>query len=121
MALLMNRKQNIFVETLSISFQKLDQALINFLNFRIYGMVDFNQVRQYFVRDPEAFKLIAIKGFDHFEDRREFLDENIDELWGASLVSLRGNKWRETRAALSAAFTGSKMRQMFDLVAECAD
>lgn len=84
-------------------------------------MVDFNQERQYFVRDPEAFKLIAIKGFDHFEDRREFLDENIDEMWGASLVSLRGKKWRQMRATLSPAFTGSKMRQMFELVSECAD
>lgn len=45
----------------------------------------------------------------------------MDELFGNSLISLRGEKWRQMRATLSPAFTGSKMRQMFELVSECAD
>lgn len=73
------------------------------------------------VRDPELIKQLAIKDFDHFEDHRSFLDDNTDVLFGNSLFMLKGAKWRDMRATLSPAFTGSKMRQMFDLVSECAN
>lgn len=70
------------------------------------------------MRDPEAFKQIAIKDFDHFDDHVPFLD---DPLWKNSLVFMKGEKWRQMRSTLSPAFTGSKMRQMFGLITECAD
>lgn len=73
------------------------------------------------MRDPEAFKQIAIKDFDHFEDHRVFIDSSVDELFGSSLIAMQGDRWRQMRATLSPAFTGSKMRQMFTLVSECAD
>lgn len=38
-----------------------------------------------------------------------------------SIHMFEGEKWRQMRATLSPAFTGSKMRQMFELVAECTD
>lgn len=72
------------------------------------------------MRDPELIKHMAIKDFDHFEDHRSFLDDNMDELFGNSLFMLKGSKWRDMRATLSPAFTGSKMRQMFELVSDCA-
>lgn len=34
---------------------------------------------------------------------------------------LRGQKWKDMRSTLSPIFTGSKMRQMFDLVTDCSD
>lgn len=34
---------------------------------------------------------------------------------------LRGQRWRDMRATLSPAFTGSKMKQMFQLVVECSE
>lgn len=89
--------------------------------FRLYGVTNIALKREYFVRDPEAFKIIAIKGFDHFEDRRGFFNEEVEDLWGKSLFSLKGEKWRHMRATLSPAFTGSKMRQMFDLITECSE
>lgn len=76
---------------------------------------------QYILRDPEAIKRIAVKGFDHFEDHRIFTDENVDKLWGNNLAFMKGEKWRQMRATVSPAFTGSKMRQMFELVADKAD
>lgn len=78
-------------------------------------------MRQYFIRDPEIFKQITVKDFDHFEDRRAFVSDETDELFGNSLLSLHTEKWRQMRATLSPAFTGSKMRLMFELVSECAD
>lgn len=83
-------------------------------------MFDF-RVAQFVLRDPEAIKQIAVKDFDHFEDHRTFTDEKTDKLFGNSLFFMKGEKWRAMRATLSPAFTGSKMRQMFELVAECTD
>ncbi|XP_055308854.1 probable cytochrome P450 9f2 isoform X2 [Sitodiplosis mosellana] len=91
-----------------------------FSDERIFGAFDFN-IRQYVVRDPEVYKLLAIKDFDHFCDHRVIISEEIDELFGNSLISMHGEKWRQMRATLSPAFTGSKMRLMFELVSECAD
>lgn len=76
---------------------------------------------QYFIHDPELCKQLFVKDFDHFEDRKGFINEDVEELWGKSLISLHGEKWRQMRATLSPAFTGNKMRQMFGLVSECAD
>lgn len=86
----------------------------------IYGRFDFS-IRQYILRDPEAFKRIAIKDFDYFEDHRVLLDGTGDELFVKSLFNMSGETWRQMRATLSPAFTGSKMRQMFELISECAD
>jgi cytochrome P450 family 9 len=62
---------------------------------------------------------MAIKDFDHFTDHLVFIDGNVDPMFGSSLFSLTGSKWRDMRAALSPVFTGSKMRQMFECVSNC--
>ncbi|XP_031624487.1 uncharacterized protein LOC116341517 [Contarinia nasturtii] len=91
-----------------------------FPNESIYGMFDF-RMPQFVVRNPEIIKQIGVKDFEFFEDHRSFADEKVDAMWGNSLFLMRGEKWRQMRATLSPAFTGSKMRQMFELVSECAD
>lgn len=83
-------------------------------------MFDF-RVPQFVLRSPEVIKKIGVKDFEFFEDHRTFADERIDKLWGNSLFLMKGEKWRHMRATLSPAFTGSKMRQMFEFVSECAD
>lgn len=81
----------------------------------------------YMLRDPEVIKQIAVKDFDFFTDHtptmtngKEEGEAGGDSLFGNSLFALRGQKWRDMRATLSPAFTGSKMRHMFELVADCA-
>ncbi|XP_028157826.1 probable cytochrome P450 9f2 isoform X2 [Ostrinia furnacalis] len=64
------------------------------------------------MRDPELMKTITIKDFDHFPDHKEFFSEEMEPLFGESLIMMKGNKWREMRTTLSPAFTGSKLRQM---------
>lgn len=85
---------------------------------RIFGWFEF-RTPQYIVRDPELIKQIAVKDFDHFTDHRYF--GNLGKIWENSMFFMRGEEWRQMRATLSPAFTGSKMRQMFELVADCAD
>lgn len=83
------------------------------------GFFDFTNPT-YLIRDPELFKQIAIKSFDSFEDHRFLVNPKIDEMLGNAVFMMPGKKWREMRATLSPAFTGSKMRLMFELMRDCA-
>lgn len=73
------------------------------------------------IRDPELIKKLAIKEFDHFQDHNGVIDSNTDPLLGNALTALRGQKWKDMRSTLSPAFTGSKMRLMFELINECGE
>lgn len=69
--------------------------------------------------DPELTKQITVKDSEYFEGHNSFFDQNADSLIGNSLIMLKGNKWHEMRTTLTPSFTGSKMRLMFDMIAEC--
>lgn len=86
---------------------------------RIIGYFDF-MTPMYVVRDPNIFRQLAIKEFDSFEDHKFLLNTDVEPLFGNSVFLMCGQKWREMRATLSPAFTGSKMRLMFDFVRDCA-
>uniref|UniRef100_A0A182TG63 Uncharacterized protein n=1 Tax=Anopheles melas TaxID=34690 RepID=A0A182TG63_9DIPT len=107
--------------TLFEHFKNLYDA---FPNARIHGTFNMRQPA-YIVRDPDLVKQITVKDFDYFVDHmttgmEQTEDNNSNNLLlGNSLVSLRGQKWRDMRATLSPAFTGSKMRLMFALIADC--
>lgn len=89
-------------------------------HFRVFGIFDVGQPI-IVLKDPEIIKQLAVKDFDSFIDHRVVIDEKLDSLFGNSLITLRGQKWRDMRATLSPAFTGSKMRQMFQLISVCGD
>ncbi|XP_058837427.1 probable cytochrome P450 9f2 [Topomyia yanbarensis] len=79
------------------------------------------------LRDADAIKKIGVKDFDFFMDHTPTMTNGAadgeiggESLFGNSLFALRGQKWRDMRSTLSPAFTGSKMRHMFELVANCA-
>lgn len=81
----------------------------------------------YMVRDPELIKRITVKDFDHFSEHRQIglnnknTDEETHELMSKALSMLTGQKWKDMRTTLSPIFTGSKMRQMFELIIDYAD
>ncbi|XP_055529175.1 probable cytochrome P450 9f2 isoform X2 [Wyeomyia smithii] len=93
---------------------------------KIIGLFDFLKPVM-MIRDPDAIKRIGVKDFDHFTDHTpvftspEMEDVGGESLFGNSLFSMRGQKWRDMRTTLSPAFTGSKIRQMFELVSTCAE
>ncbi|XP_016954056.1 probable cytochrome P450 9f2 [Drosophila biarmipes] len=79
------------------------------------------------VRDPDIIKQIAIKDFDHFINHRNVFATSSDDdphdmsnLFGSSLFSMRDARWKDMRSTLSPVFTGSKMRQMFQLMNQVA-
>uniref|UniRef100_A0A1B0CWX1 Cytochrome n=1 Tax=Lutzomyia longipalpis TaxID=7200 RepID=A0A1B0CWX1_LUTLO len=94
-------------------------AYFEFPNEKVMGMFEF-RTPVYIVRDPELAKQVGVKEFDSFTDHRSVINKDADPVFGKSLISLKGDEWRDMRATLSPAFTGSKMRLMFELVSECA-
>ncbi|KAH8391653.1 hypothetical protein KR200_008186 [Drosophila serrata] len=79
------------------------------------------------VRDPDLIKQITIKDFEHFINHRNVFATSSDDdphdmsnLFGSSLFSMRDARWKDMRSTLSPAFTGSKMRQMFQLMNQVA-
>lgn len=90
-----------------------------FPNEKINGFFDFLSP-VYMIRDPELIKKLAIKEFDHFQDHKSVIGGDVDPMMGSTLISLKGQKWKAMRSTLSPAFTGSKMRLMFELIDECS-
>uniref|UniRef100_A0A8D8BAU1 Probable cytochrome P450 9f2 n=1 Tax=Culex pipiens TaxID=7175 RepID=A0A8D8BAU1_CULPI len=88
---------------------------------KVFGLFDTTQA-MFVLRDPELIKKVAVKDFDHFVDRRPVFGDNANQnsnvLFSKTLVGMTDQKWRDMRATLSPAFTGSKMRAMFDLMTE---
>lgn len=72
------------------------------------------------LRDLDLIKSVAIKHFESFPDHRGFGGEDLDPLFGKNLFSIRGERWKVVRNLLSPAFTSSKMKSMFKLMANCA-
>jgi cytochrome P450 family 9 len=70
-----------------------------------------------FVRDPKLLKKITVHDFEYFTDHRTIVDSEMDQMMGKMLFSLKKQKWKKMRSLLSPVFTGSKMRLMFDYVA----
>ncbi|XP_059610426.1 probable cytochrome P450 9f2 [Phlebotomus argentipes] len=105
------------VAFLTIPFTDLVNQLYNhFPNEKFYGVFVFRDPIM-LIRDPELIKQLTIKDFDHFLDHRfDFVNE---PLFGRNLLGLKGQEWKNMRSTLSPAFTGSKMRTMFQLVSEC--
>uniref|UniRef100_A0A1I8PP43 Cytochrome P450 n=1 Tax=Stomoxys calcitrans TaxID=35570 RepID=A0A1I8PP43_STOCA len=87
---------------------------------RIYGFFDQNKP-VVVIKDPDLIKQIGVKDFDHFMNHRDFTDPNDNkDLFAASLFLMQNGKWKDMRSTLSPAFTGSKMRSMFQLMNEVA-
>ncbi|XP_062556519.1 probable cytochrome P450 9f2 [Armigeres subalbatus] len=111
-----------------VVFQDFIRQIYNkYPGVKVFGT--FDTITPFFViRDPELIKQIGIKDFNHFVDHRPIFGHDDDDhaehpkaLFIKTLVAKNGQRWKEMRAILSPAFTGSKMRQMFSLVGECCD
>ncbi|XP_017077517.1 probable cytochrome P450 9h1 [Drosophila eugracilis] len=85
----------------------------------VYGIYALRDP-MFFVRDPELIKLIGIKEFDHFVNHNSMHNNMQESILSKSLISLRDGRWREMRNILTPAFTGSKMRIMYELIQSCS-
>ncbi|XP_033314758.1 uncharacterized protein LOC117213489 [Bombus bifarius] len=69
----------------------------------------------------DMIKDILIKDFSLFADRGfKIYDEKIEPIQ-QNLIMLEAERWRPLRAKLSPVFTSGKLKEMFPLIAECAE
>lgn len=92
----------------------------DFRNEPYVGLFQFSQP-MLVIQEPEMIKQIGIKHFENFMNHRTLGASASDELFLNSLFFMKDQKWKDMRATLSPAFTGSKMRMMFDLVKKCTE
>lgn len=85
----------------------------------VYGIYALRDA-VFFIRDPKLIKLIGITKFDHFVNHNAMHHNMQESILSKSLISLRDGRWREMRNILSPAFTGSKIRVMYELIHECS-
>ncbi|KAF5279688.1 hypothetical protein FQA39_LY18237 [Lamprigera yunnana] len=103
------------------SFADLSLDLYNqFGNERYFGVRQFSKPVLY-IRDVELVKKITVKDFDHFVDHSTMIPDESEPFFSKTLLSLKGQRWRDMRATLSPSFTSSKMKFMFPLLSDCAE
>ncbi|XP_063707465.1 probable cytochrome P450 9f2 [Culicoides brevitarsis] len=106
------KKQSIPDFLLDIGNEFRDEAYVGFYECRTPTL---------FILSPDAIKQICIKNFDNFVNHPAFSESETDDLLLSSVFFMKDQRWRDMRGTLSPAFTGSKMRIMFDLVRDCAE
>lgn len=72
----------------------------------------------FLMRDVDLIMKITIQDFDHFLNHSSNFDVSGDLLMSQTLFFSRDQKWKDMRSVLSPAFTGNKMRHMFELIQE---
>jgi cytochrome P450 family 6 len=83
------------------------------------GLFSFDQP-SLVIRDLELVKNILVKDSQNFMDRIITFNEALDPLFGKTMFTLKGPRWRHIRVNLTPVFTSGKMKKMFYLVKKCA-
>ncbi|XP_042864014.1 cytochrome P450 9e2-like [Penaeus japonicus] len=97
------------------------EAYHNHGGSKFCGMYSFYQPFL-LVGDPELLRLIYVKDFDYFMDRRPFKMTSSKDKVMANMLSLKtGEEWKKLRSVMSPTFTSGKMKGMFSLVCQKAD
>ncbi|CAG9860585.1 unnamed protein product [Phyllotreta striolata] len=119
--------QKNFLETLFMNYFSffIGRSIIDFIKdvyqafpgCRYHGIYQFNR-DILVIKDADLIKQLLVKDYEHFNEHRDFISEDVDPLLGKSLFLLKGNEWRTMRTALSPAFTSSKMKLLFLLMLE---
>lgn len=87
------------------------------LTFRIFGMFEMT-TPVFVIRNPSIVEQVFKKDFSHFTNRRAIFRDG--GLFEKGLLEMENEKWKNMRSNLSPAYTGSKLRGMFDLIQKIA-
>lgn len=98
-------------ESFAMTMQRLYQR---FPNDRFFGLYELT-TPVIAIRCPELVRDITIQHFDHFVNHQ---GDVIDPILGRTLFFLHNQRWKDMRSVLTPAFTGNKMRSMFELMQE---
>lgn len=93
---------------------------MHFFFCRIYGVFDKGEPA-FYLNDPTLIRQITVRNFKNFMNRKKLPAAFEDGgLLGQSLSAMDGKKWKDMRNTLAPAFTGSKIKLMFQLVTDVA-
>lgn len=70
------------------------------------------------LRDPELIKLVGIKQFDIFPNRRGYDAGNPDAVMGKDIFSSKYEKWQGMRKSLSFAYTPMRLKILSKLISQ---
>jgi len=79
------------------------------------------------IRDPDIAKLILVKDFENFMERKpvhyNMYDSNTknNRYFPYMLTELRGQQWKNVRSSLTPVFTSGKLKNMIPLIHKVAD
>lgn len=89
---------------------------------KIYGVYNMRDPL-YYLADPELIRQVGIKHFDVFSNHRQGIADDSatgdSSVMSKSLLTLRDRRWQQMRSTLTPAFTGAKIRLMFELIHAC--
>lgn len=121
------KKQNVVCEEFDLSWEPISKMLREPIQ-----EIDMNRQRKYgkvfggfeglqptlFVSDPDLVKLVLVKHFQDFPNRRlvTFNDPILDNM----MTVVAAEQWRKIRPAASPAFSTGKLRKMNSVVQDCA-
>ncbi|XP_069131273.1 cytochrome P450 3A24-like [Argopecten irradians] len=72
-----------------------------------------------FIGDPKLMKIILVKDFNSFVNRRGF--DQVDDEFSQSLLLLKDDHWRFVRNIVTPTFSGKKLRDMCPLIRQAGD
>ncbi|XP_069131275.1 cytochrome P450 3A24-like isoform X2 [Argopecten irradians] len=72
-----------------------------------------------FIGDPKLLKIILVKDFNNFVNRRDF--DQMDDPLRESLLTLKDDHWRFVRNIITPTFSGKKLRDMCPLIRQAGD
>jgi cytochrome P450 len=85
-----------------------------FKGVKIFGYFAFGQPI-WVINDEELAKILLIKDFDHFVDRRvlqEDFSSRANAVVSSFLTNLKGEQWKAMRTLMSGVFTSGKLKLM---------
>ncbi|XP_077977513.1 cytochrome P450 3A24-like [Glandiceps talaboti] len=106
-----------FVSLMTVGFQ---ESLMRWEKEygKVFGMYLARQPLMV-ISDVDMVKEILVKQFSHFPNRKKVKVQI--KPFTSSLTIIEGLHWKYTRNILTPAFSGSKMKKMFNVVKGCAD
>lgn len=94
----------------------LKQFYEQFPDEQFFGIFEVFMHPIYVIRDPELIKRITSTDFDYFINHHGNFDYESYSMISRTLFNNKNEHWKNMRAILTPAFTGNKMRSMFELV-----
>ncbi|GLG99019.1 Cytochrome P450 6j1 [Gryllus bimaculatus] len=68
------------------------------------------------VHDLALVRSVLVKDFQFFCDRNFHVSAKADLLGSRSLFALKGDRWKQSRSAITPSFTSGKMKHMYEIV-----